>query len=128
MKRFLIAVSIIALSTGLSYAQTQAPAAKQPAPPAPAVQTKAVPVAPSLSGKIQSVTEADVAKGTTASIVITGADNAAKTFVVKAGTTIYDAAGKPLTLKDLQKDQAVKVIFKASPDGILEALAIYQTK
>ncbi len=115
MKNFFLIAALIFVSTGLSFAQTGAPKASAPA-------------VVSLAGKIQAVTEADVAKGTKSEVTVVGADALAKAFLIKKETTIYDVNAKPLALKDLKKDDAVKVNFKASAEGVLEAVSIYQTK
>ncbi|MEI8011583.1 MAG: hypothetical protein WCI27_03745 [Candidatus Omnitrophota bacterium] len=118
MKKFLLSTAVLLVSGSLAFAQNAAP-----------VKTITAPVtAKSIAGKIKSVSEADAAKGTKSEIIIIGQDDISKAFLVKSGTTIYDNAGKALTLKDLKADQAVRVNYKTSAEGVLEALAVYQIK
>ncbi|NTV29464.1 MAG: hypothetical protein HGA80_05225 [Candidatus Omnitrophica bacterium] len=122
MKRFALSAVALLVTGGLAFAQT-------PAPTKPAIPAKPAAIrSKTFSGKIQSVTEADAAKGTKSEISVVGDDAAAKVFLVKAGTTIYAPNGQPLALKDLKAENSVKVSYKTSPEGVLEALAIYQKK
>ncbi len=118
MKRYILSAAIVLVSGGFAFAQNAAPVKTT----APATALKSV------AGKIKAVTEADAAKGTKSEIIIIGVDGVEKAFLVKARTTIYDIAGKALTLKDLKADEQVSVKFKTSAEGVLEALAVYQTK
>ncbi|MBF0330378.1 MAG: hypothetical protein HQL17_00440 [Candidatus Omnitrophica bacterium] len=114
MKNFMLVAALLFVSTGLSMAQ-------------PAAAKASVPAVIAVAGKIQAVTEADVAKGTKSEVVI-DVNGVAKTVLIKKSTTIYDVNAKPLMLKDLKKDELIKVNCKASAEGVLEAVSIYQAK
>lgn len=114
MKRLLLTAVALLVGSSLCFAQPYSNTA--------ATTTK------SASGKIQSVTEADAAKGTKSEIIITGNDNKQLTFLVKTSTTIYNASGSPTTLKGLKKDDQVKVNYATSAAGVMEASSVYEVK
>ena len=114
MKRLLLTMTILLAGSSMCFAQ---PAA-----------TKMTAATKSASGKIQSVTQADAVKGTKSELVIVGNDNNPLTFLVKSSTTIYNSNGSPVMLKDLKKDDHVKVNYTNSAEGVMEAASVYQAK
>ena len=125
MKRFMLSAAVLLLTGGLALAQNAGPLPVKPtAPGKPPVAH----IAKSISGKIQSVSEADAARGTKSELTLVNQEGVVKALLVKAGTTIYDGNGKPLTLKDLNAGDLVKVNYKTSAEGVLEAVAMYQAK
>lgn len=122
MRGFVISALILILAGGACLAQPAAPVNANKTGTNKAMARK------SFSGKIQSVAEADQSKGTKSEIAVAGKDGTVKTFLVKAGTTIYALDGKALTLRGLNAGMPVKVNFQTSAEGVSEALGIYQTK
>ena len=117
MKRLLVAFLVLGFASAVCLAAESAKA------PAPAYKT--------LTGKVDSVTLADKAKGTKSEIVVvTGEKETAKktTFLVKDTTTIYDAAGKAITLDKIVKGDTVKVKYSTTKEGVNEALSIKVVK
>lgn len=92
------------------------------APVSQAVQIPAV--TKTLTGKVDSITIGDVAKGTRSELVVV-ADNGQKpSFVVKSGTPITDKDGKTVTLNDIKKDNKVTIEYVAKASGANKAQSI----
>jgi hypothetical protein len=79
-----------------------------------------------LTGKVISVSVADSTKGMRSEIIIAGEGGRQRVLVVKATTTIYDAAWKAIDLDTLQKNDRVKVKYITTGEGLSEALSIKQ--
>lgn len=79
-----------------------------------------------VTGMIVAVTPADSAKGTKPELKIS-VDGKEMIFWIQETTTIYDAGGKALTLKDLTSNQKVKVNYATTKDGE-EATSVWQVK
>ena len=81
-----------------------------------------------LTGSIDAVSIADATKGLRSEIIIAGQNGAQLVLIVKATTTIYDAAWKPTGLDVLRKKDRVKVKYVTTGEGFAEALSIKQLK
>ncbi len=76
------------------------------------------------AGKIESVSLADIAKGTKSEITVLDEKNQRLTFLVKGTTTIYDASSNTMLLDDIKKDADVKVAYVTTKEGVNEATSI----
>jgi hypothetical protein len=81
-----------------------------------------------ITGSIDAVSIADAAKGLRSEIIIACHDGAQHVLIVKATTTIYDAAWKPTGLAVLQKKDRVRIKYVTTGEGFAEALSIKQLK
>lgn len=79
-----------------------------------------------LTGSIEAVSIADTAKGLRSEIIIAGQNGAKLVLIVKATTTIYDAAWKPTGMDVLRKKDRVKIKYVTTGEGYAEALSIKQ--
>jgi hypothetical protein len=113
MKRLFIAFLVLGFAAAICLAAEA---------PAPEEKT--------LTGKVDSVTLADKAKGTKSEIVVASGPppvtefSQKTTFLVKDTTTIYDAEGKAITLDKIVKGETVKVKYLTTKEGVNEALSI----
>jgi len=118
MKKTLLLVFLILFTTSLSFAQ-------QPQAPAPVKPVITVPAEiKSLTGKVDSVSLADPAKGTKSEIVVVDDKGAKCTLLLKATTTLYDANWKAITLDKIQKNDRVSVKYIAIKEGLNEARSV----
>ena len=115
------------LITSFCFAQQ----ATKPATPSVKPTTPSVPSTPaklveikSVTGKIQSATLADPAKGTKSEIIIADDSGQKYTFLVKSTTTIYDADWKAITLDKIKQDDKVGVTYSTTKEGVNEATSI----
>jgi len=113
MRNILFILLLLAFATSICLAQNPA------APVKPVVSTAVV--TKTLSGKVDSVTVADPAKGTKSEIVVIGDTGVKTALLVKTSTTIYDADWKAITLDKIQKDAMVKVKYATTKEGVNEA-------
>jgi hypothetical protein len=125
MKKIIIALVAISLSTGALFAETAAAktAAKTTAPAATTTQAApaaapaagvAAPVAQAditLSATISKVLAASKSKGSPAEIVVKGADAKKIVLVVAKASTLSNAAGKAVKLSALKAGEAVSVVY-----------------
>jgi len=116
MKKILFAVLAITLVSSLCFAQQ----ATAPTTKAASITTETK----TFTGKADSVSLGDAAKGTKSEIIVM-ADNGQKmNFVVKAGTPITTKDGKAITLTDIKKDNKVSVEYTMSKMGAHKAQSI----
>ena len=120
MKKFILTVMMVSLFNSVCFAQMlKTPPKAKAAAPKPA----AAPM-PSLdiTGTIKSVSMADAAKGTSASIVV--ADNMGKesTLAVLPSTLIMQS-GKPATIDKIAKNDNVRVRYRENK-GVKAAVTI----
>ena len=121
MKTLLLSLLICAFASTLCFAQPAAPATKAPVPPVSAMKTTTSKV---FVGKVESVSVADAAKGTKSEIVVLNEAGKKMTFLVKATTTFYEAAGVASTLDKVKAGEKVKIKFETSKEGVDEAKAV----
>lgn len=116
MRSIFLTLVIFIFAASFSFAQ-------QPASPI----TKISPVTvetKTLTEKVESVSLADPAKGTKSELVVVDEKGQKTTFLVKTTTTLYDADYKTITLDKITKDQAVKVKYTTTKEGVDEANSI----
>ncbi|MBU1038573.1 MAG: hypothetical protein KJ994_05925 [Candidatus Omnitrophica bacterium] len=78
----------------------------------------------SLTGKVESVTPADVLTRPRSNIVIVDSAGEAVNFVVKSLAVVYDQAGRFLSLDDVHPEQEVQVDYIKKPGKVKEAASI----
>jgi hypothetical protein len=76
------------------------------------------------TGKIDSVSLADPAKGTKSEITVIDRSNKKISFIVTSTTTIYGARSAPATLNNMKKDDKVKIKYITTKEGIDEAISL----
>ena len=81
-----------------------------------------------VTGAVVSVTIADTAKGLRSEIAIAGQNGLQHMLIVKATTTIYDPAWKPIGIDVLRKNDRVRVKCFTTGEGLTEALSIKQVQ
>jgi len=130
MKRICLTFVILACAAGLCFAQQAKSAVAKPAAQ-PAVQAAAQPVTvtkavetKTLTGRIDSVTLADAAKGTKSEIAVTDEAGKKAVFLVKTDTTIYDVNWQPFTLERLTNSEKVNVKYTTTKEGVNEATSV----
>ncbi|MEI8175589.1 MAG: hypothetical protein WCG78_01845 [Candidatus Omnitrophota bacterium] len=121
MKKVLMMVCASALLGGIASAAQMVPVKSAPVA---SVAVQAQDAARTVAGKVEAVTLADAAKGTKSEITVVDMAGKKSMVIVKATTTIYDAAGKALTLDKIAKDAIVKVKYTVSKEGVDEATSI----
>ena len=138
MKKMLVALSVLPLMSGLCFAQgsmaTTSSAMKaaeaSKAPKAAAVETgkaamgDAMKAAMAFNGKIESLSVADLLKGTKSEIVVVDDSGKKMNFWVKPTTTIYDANLQPLTLDKVKADDKAMVKYEVNKEGLNETQSI----
>jgi hypothetical protein len=120
MKKILITLMILGVAGSWCFAQ-QAPKPIKIVPKV-AIETK------SLTGTVDSVTLADPVKGTKSEIVVLDDKSNKTAFSVIATTTIYDKDMNPTTLDKIKKDDAVKIRYTVTKEGVNEASSIILMK
>lgn len=79
----------------------------------------------SVTGKVKTVTYANPQKEIKSELVITdAANNKDFSFIVKNITIIYDSKWQPINLGKIKKNDAVRVKYFTTSDGINEAKSI----
>jgi hypothetical protein len=117
MKKIIIALVAISLSTGALFAETAATktttpvATTQAAAPAASVAAPAAQADITLSATISKVVAASKAKGSSAEIVVKGADEKKIVLVMAKASTLKNAAGKTIKLSALKAGEAVSVVY-----------------
>ncbi len=117
MKKIFLTIVAIAFVSSLCFAE-------QSMPP---VGVKAMPKAVKVkvfTGKIESVSLPDIAKGTKSEIIVVDDKNQKLAFLVKGTTTIYDASSNTMLLDNITKDSKVKVAYVTTKEGVNEATSI----
>jgi hypothetical protein len=105
MKRFLIALLLVTLVSGIGYAQT-------------VTDEKLVEKVEKLAvGKVELVTTVDAAKDLKAEIAIVEKDGKKMTFVIMPTTIVLDAEGKAITHDKIQVGEEVSVKYIAQMQG-----------
>lgn len=128
MKKIFIALFMTAVTSALCFAQEAASTVKT-TPAAPAAPAVVKPAEKKIvSGKVESVTFADPAKGTKSEIAVVDESGKKNDFLVKSTTTIYDADWKATTLDKVNKDQKVRIKYTTTKEGVNEALSISAVK
>lgn len=115
MKKLIFLGAIISLVSSVCFAQQHA----TPIQTAPKVTIEAK----TLTGKVESVTLADPAKGTNSEIVVVDDNGHKSTFLVKSTTTINDTDWKAITLDKIKKDDLIRVKY-TTKEGVNEAVSI----
>jgi hypothetical protein len=118
MKKIIIALVAISLSTGALFAETAATKTTTPvatttqaAAPAASVAAPAAQADITLSATISKVVAASKAKGSSAEIVVKGADEKKIVLVMAKASTLKNAAGKTIKLSALKAGEAVSVVY-----------------
>jgi len=88
----------------------------------------AVPENKILAGKVESVSLANVEKGTKTEITVVDESGKKVTFLVKSTVTIYDADHSAITLDKINKDENVKIKYSTTKEGVEEAVSIRVVK
>lgn len=125
MKKVFVALFMTAVTSALCFAQEAASTVKT-TPAAPAVVKPAEKKI--VSGKVESVTFADPAKGTKSEIAVVDGSGNKSDFLVKSTTTIYDTDWKATTLDKVSKDQKVRIKYTTTKEGVNEALSVSAVK
>jgi hypothetical protein len=86
------------------------------------------PVLMTFIGTVDSVTMADLAKGTKSEIVVVNMANTKMTFLVVATTTLYNAKDETIVLDKIVKGNEVNVKYKTTAEGVYEAASVKVTK
>ncbi|MCX5687346.1 MAG: hypothetical protein NTV71_01670 [Candidatus Omnitrophica bacterium] len=118
MKKILLTIIVATFVSSLCFAaeQTVLPIVAKAAPKA--IETRV------FTGKIESVSLPDIAKGTKSEITAENEKNQKLTFLVKSTTTIYDAYSNTMLLDSVKKDSNVKVAYITTKEGVNEATSI----
>jgi hypothetical protein len=121
MKKILIALVAICLTTGALFADTTAAkattatsqaAATTPAAPAASVAAPAAQVEPlTINATIFKIVAASKSKGTPSEIVVKGADGKSIVLVIAKTSSFKNAAGKVVKLSTLKAGEAVSVVY-----------------
>lgn len=77
-----------------------------------------------LTGRVESVSLADPARGTRSEIVVMDKDNNRNAFIVMTTATLYDVNWKAITLDKINKDQTVRVKYTTTKEGVNEATSV----
>ncbi|MCU0665610.1 MAG: hypothetical protein MUF05_00730 [Candidatus Omnitrophica bacterium] len=117
----LLSFAIVALSVSSVCFAQQAPVAVKQAS-RPAVQAKM------LTGKIDTVTPADSAKGIKAQFVIVDEAGNKAAFVVSNSAVVQSTEAAVVGLDKLVKDQKVQVKYHETTEGIKEATLVVLVK
>jgi hypothetical protein len=86
------------------------------------------PVLMTFIGTVDSVTMADLAKGTKSEIVVVNMANTKMNFLVVATTTLYNAKVETISLDKIVKGNEVSVEYKTTAEGVYEAVSVKVTK
>ena len=141
MKNVFYILSILVISSTLALAADKpaAPAADKPVTPAAmAAPAASAPIASAPAagapvavqaektetGKVKSVSMADVVKGTKSEITVVNDAGQSMTVLVKATTTLYDADSKAITLDKITMDSKVNVVYTVTGEGVNEAKSV----
>jgi len=87
-------------------------------------QVQKKPVSLSFIGTVESVTMADLAKGTKSEIVVVNISKLKRIFLVVATTTLYNAKGEAITLDKIQNGNRVNVTYSTTAAGVHEAISV----
>lgn len=117
MKNIFIALLMLTFASSVCFAQ-------QPITPSTGKVVTQTVETKTFTGKVESVSLADPAKGIKSEIVVVDEKGQKNTFLVKDVTTLYDADYKAITLDKIVKDQTVKVKYVTTKDGVTEAISI----
>jgi hypothetical protein len=79
-------------------------------------------------GTVDSVTMADLVKGTKSEIVVVNKANTKMSFLVVATTTLYNAKGETIGLAKIVKGNEVNIKYKTTAEGVYEAVSVKVTK
>ncbi len=122
MRKVFYVLSVFACVSSLAFAdQAVAPAAKAPAAAAHVMASMPEKIE---TGKVQSVSVADAAKGVKSEIVLVDANGKTDTILIKGNTTLYGADAKAVMLEKITAGSMVSVMYKVSPEGVKEAKSI----
>ena len=126
MKKILLVMLAVTFAGSLCFAEQVVvpPVVAKAVPP---VAAKAAPKAIEtrvFTGKIESVSLPDIAKGTKSEITVVDEKNQKLTFLVKSTTTIYDTYSNTIFLDSIKKDLNVKVAYVITKEGVNEATSI----
>lgn len=117
MKYFLVVLSVLILGISFGFAQTPtAPVA------VPAVSVNAE--MKTFTGKVESVSLADPAKGAKSEIAAVDESGKTLVFLVKSTTTIYGTDWKAILLDRINKDEKIKVKYITTKEGVQEAVSV----
>lgn len=121
MARIILFIAFVSFAASICFAQ-QAPIPVVKHQALVKMQNKTV------TGKIESFTPADSAKGTKTELVLVDANENKVTFVLTTATVIYDAEKLIVGLDKLVKNQKIEVKYHTASAGINEAVAILLLK
>jgi hypothetical protein len=121
MKKILLTIIALGFVSSVCFAEQAVPQATVKVMPK-AVETK------TFTGKIDSVSLLDIAKGTKSEIIVVDEKSQKLTFLVKGTTTIYDAMSNAMLLGNIKKDSDVKVSYVTTKEGVNEATSIRLAK
>ena len=116
MKKLTFLLLVLLSVSSLCFAQ-QAPVPASQATQAPAVIK-------TLTGKVDSITIGDAAKGIKSELVVMAEAGQKLDFVVKSGTPITDKDAKMIALSDIKKDNKVVVEYTTKASGTNKAQSI----
>ncbi len=86
------------------------------------------PVRATFIGTVDSVTMADLAKGTKSEIVVVNEANTKMSFRVVATTILYNAKGETIGLDKIVKGNEVNVEYETMAGDVYEAVSVKVTK
>ncbi len=116
MKKITFSLFAFLFVTSLCFAQQAS---------APVSQTAQIPVeTKTFTGKVDSVSIGDAAKGINSEIVVVDDKGQKLSFRVKSGIPITAKDGKALTLSNIMKDNKVTIEYTTSKMGTLKAQSI----
>jgi len=78
----------------------------------------------SVTGKVESVTLADLSKGIKSEIVISDDNGQKYAFLVKSTTTIYATDWKAISLEKINKGDSARIKYSTTKEGVNEAVSI----
>ncbi len=125
MKKILLTLAVLAAGSTVCFAQGPSASAAAATPAAPAAKMAHMKV---FIGKVESVSVANATAGTKSELVVADEAGAKTTFLVKATTTIYDAASGATTLDKIAAGEKVKVKYEVTKEGVDEAMSIHVVK
>jgi len=117
MKKILLTILAVTFVSSLCFAEQAIQSAVVKAA-SKAIETNV------FTGKMESVSLADIIKGTKSEIAVVDEKNRKLTFLVKGTTTIYDTFSNAIFLNNLKKDSNVKVVYVITKEGVNEATSI----
>jgi hypothetical protein len=76
------------------------------------------------TGTVESVSQAEPAKGTKSELIVNDNKNNKISFLITSTTTMYGVNSVPITLEKIKKGDKVKVKYTTTKEGIDKAISV----